>query len=142
MVFDPLVILLCNRENRSMLVAVWEREGSIRTNKFSGSKAICNKRHISLAGTRNAVVVKEQTPSAVIKLYCGRSLIETALYIFHALIETFHPHIRAGRMVGAEQNNFRRIAFALYEKIINPILFIDRRINHAAVLFFVQNLRS
>ena len=58
MVFDPLVILLCNRKNRSMLVAVWEREESIRTNKFSGSKAVCNKRHISLAGTRNAVVVK------------------------------------------------------------------------------------
>ena len=56
MVFDPLVILLCNRKNRSMLVAVWEREGSIRTNKFSGSKAVCNKRHISLAGTRSAVV--------------------------------------------------------------------------------------
>ena len=55
--FQAVIFLVGDREYGAMLKTVREREGSIRTDKFSAFQAVCKERYIALAFCTAAVEI-------------------------------------------------------------------------------------
>ena len=134
----PFIFLHCYGQDRSVFESIREMERLIGAHELSFFQAVRHKRHISLPSALHTVKIQKQAPSPILQPYsCGR-FIEPAFHILHAFIEGYHALIGSCRIFGPKQDDLGWIALALNEHVINAVLLIDGRIDHAAVLFLIQ----